>query len=125
MIRRARMQGQPTLWLPGVDHASIAAQLVLDKIIAAEGESRASLGRERYLQRMWQFMDETRDVIIGQQRRLGGRATGGASASRWTRAARTRFGSRSSGSTTTAWPIASEKLINWCPGCRTSVATSR
>src|SRR5690606_25163137 len=71
MIRRARMQGRPTLWLPGLDHASIAAQYVLDRIIAAEGESRESLGRERYLERMWRFIDETREVMLGQQRRLG------------------------------------------------------
>ena len=71
MIRHARMQGRPTLWLPGLDHASIAAQFVLDRIIAAEGETRASLGRERYLERMWQFVDETRDVMLGQQRRVG------------------------------------------------------
>ena len=71
MIRHARMQGRPALFLPGLDHASIAAQFVLDRIIAAEGETRASLGRERYLERMWRFIDETRDVILGQQRRLG------------------------------------------------------
>ncbi|CAN5745894.1 hypothetical protein BH24CHL5_BH24CHL5_12890 [soil metagenome] len=47
MIRRARMQGRPTLWVPGVDHASIAAQVVLDRILAGEGETRESLGRER------------------------------------------------------------------------------
>ena len=63
MIRRARMQGYPTLWLPGVDHASIAAQVVLDRMLAKEGESRASLGRERYLERMWRFIIETREVI--------------------------------------------------------------
>ncbi len=74
MIRRARMQGRPTLWLPGVDHASIAAQFVLDGIIAREGETRASLGRERYLERMWQFIEETRDIIVGQQQRLGASA---------------------------------------------------
>src|SRR5688572_29669218 len=51
MIRRARMQGYPTLWVPGVDHAGIAAQVVLDRTLAKEGESRASLGRERYLER--------------------------------------------------------------------------
>ena len=45
MIRRARMQGYPTLWVPGVDHASIAAQVVLDRMLAKEGESRSSLGR--------------------------------------------------------------------------------
>ena len=71
MIRHARMQGHPTLWLPGLDHASIAAQYVLDKIIAAEGESRESLGRERYLERMWQFINTTREVMLGQQRRIG------------------------------------------------------
>ena len=72
LIRHARMQGHPTLFLPGLDHASIAAQYVLDKIIAKEGETRESLGRERYLERMWQFINETREVMLGQQRRLGG-----------------------------------------------------
>ena len=52
MTRHARMQGRPTLFLPGLDHASIAAQYVLDGILAREGESRATLGRERYLARM-------------------------------------------------------------------------
>src|SRR5713101_2715947 len=52
LVRHARMQGRPTLFLPGLDHASIAAQYVLDKILAAEGESRQTLGRERYLERM-------------------------------------------------------------------------
>ncbi len=69
--RYHRMRGDDTLWLPGVDHASIAAQFVLDRIIAEEGETRASLGRERYLERMWRFMDETRDIMGEQHRRLG------------------------------------------------------
>ena len=71
MIRHARMTGRPTLFLPGLDHASIAAQFVLDRILAAEGESRQSLGRERYLERMHRFVAETRDMILGQERRLG------------------------------------------------------
>src|ERR671919_2800465 len=71
MIRYHRMRADDTLWLPGVDHASIAAQFVLDGILAGEGETRASLGRERYLERMWRFMDATREVMLGQQRRLG------------------------------------------------------
>src|SRR5918992_1131564 len=71
IVRRARMQGHPTLWLPGMDHASIAAQVVLDRILAEEGETRQSLGRERYLERMWRFVEQTREVIAGQQRRLG------------------------------------------------------
>ncbi len=72
MIRHARMLGRPALFLPGLDHASIAAQFVLDKILAKEGESRASLGRERYLERMRAFVAETREVILTQQRRVGG-----------------------------------------------------
>ena len=71
MIRRARMQGYPTLWVPGVDHASIAAQVVLDRMLAKDGETRESLGRERYLERMWQFINETRTVIGDQHKRLG------------------------------------------------------
>jgi valyl-tRNA synthetase len=62
MVRRARMQGRAALWLPGVDHASIAAQYVLDRIVEKEGSSRADLGRERYLERMHRFMDETRGI---------------------------------------------------------------
>ena len=72
MIRHARMRGHPTLFLPGLDHASIAAQFVLDGILAKEGESRASLGRERYLERMRAFVDSTRPVMLAQQRRVGG-----------------------------------------------------
>ena len=56
MIRHARMRGHPTLFLPGLDHASIAAQFVLDGILEREGESRQSLGRERYLERMRAFV---------------------------------------------------------------------
>ena len=77
MIRHARMLGRPTLFLPGLDHASIAAQFVLDGILAKEGESRASLGRERYLERMREFIDATRTVILDQQRRVGGRCDWG------------------------------------------------
>ncbi|RLT24590.1 MAG: valine--tRNA ligase, partial [Chloroflexi bacterium] len=122
LVRRARMQGRAALWLPGVDHASIAAQFVLDKVIAAEGESRASLGRERYLERMHTFMDETRGVILGQFRRLGASADWG----------RTRFtmDEMSSRAVRTAFATLYERglayrteaLVNWCPGCKTSVS---
>ncbi len=72
MIRHARMRGHATLFLPGLDHASIAAQFVLDGILAKEGESRQTLGRERYLERMVAFSDSTKPVMLGQQRRVGG-----------------------------------------------------
>ncbi len=122
MVRRARMIGHATLWLPGVDHASIAAQVVLDRILAAEGESRTSLGRDRYLERMWRFMDSTRDVITEQHRRLGASAD-------WSRQ-RFTMDPGSAQAVRTAFKrlyddglaYRDEQLINWCPGCLTSLS---
>ncbi|HYI23635.1 MAG TPA: valine--tRNA ligase, partial [Candidatus Limnocylindrales bacterium] len=122
MVRRARMQGHPTLFLPGVDHASIAAQFVLDQIIATEGETRDSLGRERYLERMWKFVKETRDVIADQQRRLGISADWGRL--RFTMdegsAQAVRFAFKRLYDDGLAYR--GEKLINWCPGDQTSLS---
>ncbi len=122
MIRHARMVGHPTLFLPGLDHASIAAQFVLDGILAREGESRASLGRERYLERMHAFVAETRQTILMQQRRLGGscdwgrlRFTMDAVSAKAVRVAFERLYRDDLAYRT-------EALINWCPGCRTSVS---
>ena len=122
LIRYHRMRGDDTLWVPGVDHASIAAQFVLDKIIAAEGESRESLGREAYLERMWRFMDETREAISLQLRRLG--ASADWSRNRFTmdagsaRAVRVAF--------KRLWDAGlvyrAEALVNWCPRCRTTIS---
>ena len=122
LIRYHRMRGDDTLWLPGVDHASIAAQFVLDKLIAEEGETRASLGRERYLERMWQFMDATRETISLQHRRLG--ASADWSRLRFTmdegsaRAVRVAF--------KRLWDAGlvyrGEALVNWCPRCLTTIS---
>ncbi|HEU4921157.1 MAG TPA: valine--tRNA ligase [Candidatus Limnocylindrales bacterium] len=122
MIRHARMTGRPTLFLPGLDHASIAAQYVLDKILAGEGESRASLGRERYLERMWQFINVTREVMLGQQRRLG--ASLDWSRLRFTMDAGSAMAVREAFYRLHRDGLAyrTEALINWCPGCRTSVS---
>ena len=122
MIRHARMQGRPALFLPGLDHASIAAQVVLDRVIAAEGETRASLGRDRYLERMWRFVEETRGVILSQQRRVGAsldwgrlRFTMDDVSGRAVREAFLRLYRE-------GLAYRSETLINWCPGCRTSLS---
>ncbi len=122
MVRHARMERRPTLWLPGLDHASIAAQVVLDRILAAEGESRASLGRERYLERMRQFVEATKPVMLTQQRRLGASLDWGRL--RFTmdeisaRAVRTSFRILYE----RGLAYRTEALVNWCPGCRTSVS---
>ncbi len=122
MIRHARMLGRPTLWLPGLDHASIAAQVVLDRIVAAEGETRASLGRERYLERMWRFVEETRHVMLEQQRRVG--ASLDWSRLRFTMDELSARAVRESFVRLYREGLAyrAEALINWCPGCRTSVS---
>ncbi|HEU5204344.1 MAG TPA: class I tRNA ligase family protein, partial [Candidatus Limnocylindrales bacterium] len=122
MIRHARMRGHPTLFLPGLDHASIAAQFVLDGILATEGESRQTLGRERYLERMRAFSDSTRPVILGQQRRVGASADWGRL--RYTmddgsaKAVRVAFDRLYRD----GLAYRTEALVNWCPGCRTSVS---
>ena len=55
MIRYNRMCGRPTLWVPGTDHAGIATQLVVEKMLAAEGVKRTELGREEFLKRVWEW----------------------------------------------------------------------
>ncbi len=122
MIRHARMRGHAALFLPGLDHASIAAQVVLDRILAGEGESRDSLGRERYLVRMGDFVNATREVILGQQRRVGASAD-------WGRLQFT-MDERSAKAVRVAFErlyradlaYRTEALVNWCPGCLTSVS---
>jgi valyl-tRNA synthetase len=122
MIRHARMRGHRALFLPGLDHAGIAAQFVLDGILAAEGESRQTLGRERYLERMRAFVAMTREVMLGQQRRVGGsfdwgrlRYTMDEGSTRAVRVAFERLYRADLAYRT-------EALVNWCPGCRTSVS---
>ena len=122
MTRHARMQRRPALFLPGLDHASIAAQFVLDKILAKKGQSRASLGREKYLEAMWEFVEATRTTILSQQRR------GGASLD-WGRL-RFTMDDVSAAAVREAFTrlfreglaYRTEALIHWCPGCRTSVS---
>jgi len=122
LTRQARMSGRPTLWLPGMDHASIAAQVVLDRILAQEGATRASSGREAYLDRMRDFVATTRPVMRGQLQRVGASLDWG----------RERFtmDDGSAEAVRTAFKrlfddglaYRTEALVNWCPGCRTSVS---
>ncbi len=122
MVRHARMTGKAALFLPGLDHASIAAQFVLDGILAREGETRQGLGRERYLERMQDFVAATREVIVGQERRLGASLD-------WNRL-RYTMDDVSAKAVRVAFATLHERdlayrteaLVNWCLGCRTSVS---
>ncbi len=71
LMRRARMQGFDALWQPGTDHAGIATQMVVERRLATEGLGRRDLGRERFIERVWQWKAESGGTIVGQLKRLG------------------------------------------------------
>ncbi|MDF1521176.1 MAG: class I tRNA ligase family protein, partial [Brevefilum sp.] len=71
MIRYHRMKGEPSLWVPGVDHAGIATQLQVENKLREEGTSRKELGREKFLERTWAWKEEYGGIITQQIRRLG------------------------------------------------------
>jgi valyl-tRNA synthetase len=71
LIRYRRMTGRDVLWQPGTDHAGIATQMVVERLLAAEGIDRRALGREKFLERVWQWKAESGGTITTQLRRLG------------------------------------------------------
>jgi valyl-tRNA synthetase len=71
LIRHRRMQGFDTLWQPGTDHAGIATQMVVERQLSAAGTSRVELGREAFIQRIWQWKEQSGGQIANQMRRLG------------------------------------------------------
>ncbi|MGA2091593.1 MAG: valine--tRNA ligase, partial [Endomicrobiales bacterium] len=122
IIRFKRMRGFNTLWVPGTDHGGIATQNVVEKLLKAEGKSRHDLGREKFLERMWQWRNESGDTILMQLRRLGCSLD-------WSR---TRFtmDEACSHAVRVAFVKLFEKgliyrgkrLVNWCPRCHTALA---
>ena len=71
LIRWHRMQGFDTLWQPGYDHAGIATQNVVERLIAKDGHTRFDLGREAFVERVWQYVRDTGVAIIEQLRAIG------------------------------------------------------
>jgi valyl-tRNA synthetase len=122
MIRYHRMKGDSTLWVPGEDHASIAAQYVVEKEIAKEGLTREGLGREKFLERVWDWMHRYRHVIAVQHRRLGTscdwtreRFTMDEGLARAVREAFVRLYNKS-------LIYRGDYLVNWCPRCGTALS---
>jgi len=122
LIRYHRMKGDPTLWLPGTDHASIAAQNVVEKELAKEGLTRHDLGREKFLERMWQWMDLYRPIIRRQHKRLGASCD-------WNRECFTMDPGPARAVRTTFKKLydkgliyRGEYIINWCPRCTTALS---
>src|ERR1700722_17713235 len=71
LSRYERMQGKDVLWQPGTDHAGIATQMVVERLLAKEGKTRHDLGREGFLKRVWEWKAESGGMITTQLRRLG------------------------------------------------------
>ena len=74
LIRYNRMQGKDTLWQPGTDHAGIATQMVVERMLGEEGKNRRDMGREKFLERVWEWKAESGGTILTQLRRLGASA---------------------------------------------------
>ena len=122
LTRRRRMQGYETLWLPGMDHAGIATQNVVERQLAAEGLSRHDLGREKFVERVWQWKAESGGAILGQMRRLGDSVD-------WTRERFTMDDGLSRAVQTIFKRLfddgliyRAERIINWCPRCLTALS---
>ena len=71
LIRYHRMLGRQTLWQPGTDHAGIATQMVVERLINVEGKSKHDLGRDKFIERVWSWKEESGGKIAKQTRRLG------------------------------------------------------
>jgi valyl-tRNA synthetase len=122
LIRLARMQGRNTLWICGTDHASIAVHAVIEKQLRAEGLSRFDLGREAFIERVWEWRRETGATIIQQLKRLG--CTLDYDHERFTmdegyvRAVLEMFVRLHA----KGWIYRDNRIVNWCPGCGSTVS---
>ncbi|MFC5183001.1 valine--tRNA ligase [Actinomadura harenae] len=122
LARRRRMQGHEVAWIPGMDHAGIATQNVVERELAKEGLSRHDLGREAFVERVWQWKGESGGRILGQMRRLGDSVD-------WTREAFTMDEPRARAVRTIFKRLfddgliyRAERIINWCPRCLTALS---
>ena len=122
MIRYHRMKGIPTLWVPGTDHASIATQLQVEKLLAREGLKREQVGREEFLRRTWVWKEKYGGIITHQIRRLGAscdwsreKFTMDEGLSRAVREAFIRLYEK-------GMIYRGPRLVNWSPGLKTAVS---
>ena len=128
IIRWHRMRGDITLWVPGTDHAGIATQLMVERQLASEGISRQKLGREKFLERAWQWREEYGGAILEQMKRLGVSVD-------WSREYFTMDDTRSRAvreAFVRLYEARDERgerliyrgkyIVNWCPRCGTAIS---
>src|SRR5918912_3975071 len=122
LVRWHRMRGFNTLWQPGYDHAGIATQAVVEKELRRQGTSRQEIGRDAFVERVWEWLHEYGGVIMGQFRRLG--CSLDYKRERFTMddayvRAVVRFFVHLY---ERGWMFRDNRIINWCPGCQTSIS---
>ncbi len=122
MVRWHRMKGEPTLYLPGTDHAGIATQVVVERMLASDDLSRHDLGRQRFVETVWQWVDRYGGTINEQIKRLGASCD-------WTRQRFTLDEGPSRAVRTTFVNLykkgliyRGERIVNWCPRCATALS---
>ncbi|MCR4314087.1 MAG: valine--tRNA ligase [Candidatus Uhrbacteria bacterium] len=124
MTRFNRMRWRKTLWLPGTDHAAIATQAKVEKLLMAQGtkDPRGELGREEFLKRVEAFASESHDTIVNQAKKMGASLD-------WSREAYTLDAARNRAVNTVFKMMYDDKLIyrgdrlvNWCPRCKSTLA---
>jgi valyl-tRNA synthetase len=122
LIRTKRMQGYSALWLPGTDHAGIATEAKVKEQLADEGLSKYDLGREKFLDRVWEWKEKYGDTIINQLKKLG-------SSCDWSRL-RFTMDEGLSKAVREVFVLLYEKgliyrgdyIVNWCPACKTTLS---
>ena len=122
LVRWRRMQGRVALWIPGTDHAGIATQNVVERRLASEGKTRHELGRDAFVERVWEHVHETGDRILGQLKAIGCSCD-------WSRARFTLDGGLSRAVREIFVRLYEDGLIyrgkyiiNWCPRCLTALS---
>ncbi|MDP2736845.1 MAG: valine--tRNA ligase, partial [bacterium] len=122
LTRYHRMKGERALWLPGTDHAAIATQTKVEKILKEEGLDRHKLGREKFLERVIKFAQESHDTIIDQIKKMG-------SSCDWSREAYT-FDETRNKAVNSVFKLMYDdgliyrghRIVNWCPRCQSTLA---
>ena len=122
IVRMKRMQGYRTLWIPGTDHAGIAAQNVVEKQLAKEDTNRHELGRDKFLERMWQWREKYGNAILEQIKKLGLSVD-------WSRTKFTMDTDYQEAVKTAfnhyyekGWIYKGIRVINWCIRCSTAIS---
>ncbi|MFA5048102.1 MAG: valine--tRNA ligase [Patescibacteria group bacterium] len=122
MTRYQRMKGKKALWVPGTDHASIATQTKVEKILAKEGQTRHDLGREKFLARVAEFVENSRDTIKGQTKKMG-------SSCDWSRERFTLDDGLNLAVREAFTRMYNDgliyrgyRIVNWCPRCQSTLA---